>query len=449
MEESRNNRAVERRIKDALKNDRARIQVGRISHFGLLEMSRQRIRTGVLEGSTVVCPHCQGAGVVRSTASIALHVLRALEDALIKSSTHDVVVRTRAAVALYILNQKRANLRELERRFGIAITVEADDTLTGANYYGIERGEIATGVKGAAEPPPLEHDDFATSVDEPALFEEGVEEEREPLAEEDETAEAGQRGGEGAAPTEEGEVVRRRRRRRRRRAGERTFGESIAPDAPQPTDDGLAAVAEIGGDLESAVESIDLVDRRGSRSEGGRNGRRSRRSRGPRNQFPAHDEGVHERDASAPHVEPDLDCGPTRQPSWTRRPRPRMRLKGAEPSRSRRRWKDRNFHKAGVKNSNPLRRPQPSRPPQLRRRRSHLRLPRRKHRGLPRRRNGRRVLSRRLRLKSRLGPGAADGGSAHAQALSATDSGRTLALMDRRCLSIRATSLLSWPPFPQ
>ena len=118
MEESRNNRAVERRIKDALKNDRARIQVGRISHFGLLEMSRQRIRTGVLEGSTVVCAHCQGAGVVRSTASIALHVLRALEDALIKSSTHDVVVRTRTAVALYILNQKRANLRDLERRFG-------------------------------------------------------------------------------------------------------------------------------------------------------------------------------------------------------------------------------------------------------------------------------------------------------------------------------------------
>src|ERR1700747_3043523 len=90
MEESRNNRAVERRMKNALKNDRARIQVGRISHFGLLEMSRQRIRTGVLEGSTVVCPHCMGAGVVRSTSSVALHVLRVLEDALIKSSAHDM-----------------------------------------------------------------------------------------------------------------------------------------------------------------------------------------------------------------------------------------------------------------------------------------------------------------------------------------------------------------------
>ena len=108
-------------------------------------MSRQRIRTGVLEGSTVVCAHCQGAGVVRSTASIALHVLRVLEDALIKSATHDVVVRTRTAVALYILNQKRANLRDLERRFGVAVTIEADDTLTGANYHAIERGEPATG----------------------------------------------------------------------------------------------------------------------------------------------------------------------------------------------------------------------------------------------------------------------------------------------------------------
>ena len=119
MEEGRNNRAVERRMKDALKNDRARIQVGRISHFGLLEMSRQRIRTGVLEGSTVVCPHCMGAGVVRSTASIALHVLRVLEDALIKSATHNMTVRTRTEVALYILNQKRAHLRDLERRFGV------------------------------------------------------------------------------------------------------------------------------------------------------------------------------------------------------------------------------------------------------------------------------------------------------------------------------------------
>ena len=146
MEENRNNRAVEKRIKDALKNDRARIQVGRISHFGLLEMSRQRIRTGVLEGSTVVCEHCAGAGMVRSTSSIALHVLRLLEDALISDRSFDVVVRARSVVALYILNQKRAHLGELEIRFGVCVTFAADELLTGTTYCAVERGEPSTGV---------------------------------------------------------------------------------------------------------------------------------------------------------------------------------------------------------------------------------------------------------------------------------------------------------------
>ncbi|MGH6798716.1 MAG: Rne/Rng family ribonuclease, partial [Roseiarcus sp.] len=237
MEESRNNRAVERRIKDALKNDRARIQVGRISHFGLLEMSRQRIRTGVLEGSTVVCPHCQGAGVVRSTASIALHVLRVLEDGLIKSSTHDVTVRTRTPVALYILNQKRANLRDLERRFGVAIAVEADDTLTGANYHAIERGELATGVKSEGEPAKSSADDITPMIEEPAPVEAEDEDTLEaPGEENEEAARVSDRGG--SPSLEEGEAGRRRRRRRRRRGGERSFGDNPPQDAPQPTDDG-------------------------------------------------------------------------------------------------------------------------------------------------------------------------------------------------------------------
>jgi ribonuclease E len=283
MEEARNNRAVERRIKDALKNDRARIQVGRISHFGLLEMSRQRIRTGVLEGSTVVCAHCQGAGVVRSTASIALHVLRVLEDALIKSSTHDVAVRTRTPVALYILNQKRANLRDLERRFGVAIVVEADDTLTGANYHAIERGEPATGVKIDSEPlgPPAE--DTTTIVEEQAPVEDDEEELLEaPSQDGEEVAQISERGS--ALSAEEGDVGRRRRRRRRRRGGDRPFGENPPQDAPQPRDDGLAVVAEIGGDLELPSSAPDTFDRRGPRSEEERT-RRSRRSRGARNRF--------------------------------------------------------------------------------------------------------------------------------------------------------------------
>ena len=279
MEESRNNRAVERRIKDALKNDRARIQVGRISHFGLLEMSRQRIRTGVLEGSTVVCPHCQGAGVVRSTASIALHVLRVLEDALIRSSTHDLIVRTRTPVTLYILNQKRVNLRDLERRFGIAVIVEADDTLTGANYHAIERGEPATGVKSEGEPAKSLADNIAPIIEE----EPPVEAEETLEAFGDENEEVGRLSERGGSPSlaEDGEIGRRRRRRRRRR-GERPFGDNLPQDAPQPTDDGLAVVAEIGGDLVAPSGEVDAFARRGSRS-GEERHRRSRGSRDERN----------------------------------------------------------------------------------------------------------------------------------------------------------------------
>jgi ribonuclease E len=298
MEESRNNRSVERRIKDALKNDRARIQVGRISHFGLLEMSRQRIRTGVLEGSTVVCPHCQGSGVVRSTASIALHVLRVLEDALIKSATHDITMRTRTPVALYILNQKRANLRDLERRFGVAIAIEADDTLTGANYHAIERGEPAVGVKSEVEPPKSLADDFATIVEEPAPVEEDPEEIPEA------PSQVGQEVSHVSDPAggpslDESDVGRRRRRRRRRRGGERSFGENLPQDAPQPTDDGLAVVAEIGGDLQAPSGEVNAFDRRGPRTEEDRD-RRSRRSRGQRNRPSQRPDGETMRETRAP-----------------------------------------------------------------------------------------------------------------------------------------------------
>ncbi|MEY4091306.1 MAG: hypothetical protein RLZZ496_488, partial [Pseudomonadota bacterium] len=140
MEENRNNRSVERRLKDALKNDRARIQVGRISPFGLMEMSRQRIRTGVLEGSTVTCPHCAGAGMVRATPSVALHVLRHVEDLLLKSASHHITVKARADIALYLLNQKRMHVRSLEETFLVNITILVDETLTGTHPFHVERG---------------------------------------------------------------------------------------------------------------------------------------------------------------------------------------------------------------------------------------------------------------------------------------------------------------------
>ncbi len=143
MEENRNNRAVEKRLKEALKNDRARIQVSRISHFGLLEMSRQRIRASVLESTTEICPTCEGIGHVRSVSSIALFVLRSIEEHILKNSRHNVIVKTSAETAIYLLNTKRMSLIDLEARFGLTITIEADNTI-GMQYLTIERGELAT-----------------------------------------------------------------------------------------------------------------------------------------------------------------------------------------------------------------------------------------------------------------------------------------------------------------
>ena len=168
MDEGRNNRMVERRMKDALKHDRARIQVGRISHFGLLEMSRQRIRTSVLESSTEKCPTCGGLGHVRSVSSVALQLLRAIEDTLNKGATHNLIVRTRSEVALYVLNHKRAHLRALEERFHITITISADTTVSAQVSYIVERGEqmhtpeAAKAIAAAAPPMPttFEEDDF-------------------------------------------------------------------------------------------------------------------------------------------------------------------------------------------------------------------------------------------------------------------------------------------------
>ncbi|HEV2541520.1 MAG TPA: Rne/Rng family ribonuclease, partial [Methylobacterium sp.] len=219
MEEKRNNRAVEKRLNEALKNDRARIQVGRISPFGLLEMSRQRIRTGVLESSSIPCAHCGGSGFVRATSSVALHILRSIEEGLLKSASHNVVLRTRTETALYILNQKRAHLYDLEQRFQVAITISADDRLVATSAFQLERGEPAvkhegpvTGVRAVAISPVYEAEEFEDDVVETEEGEEAeiaaeAETETEGTAEERSAADASEDGGG------------RRRRRRRRRGG--------------------------------------------------------------------------------------------------------------------------------------------------------------------------------------------------------------------------------------
>ncbi|MBA5723913.1 ribonuclease E/G [Candidatus Liberibacter sp.] len=139
MEEKRNNRAVEKKLKESLKRDRARVQVGCISHFGILEMSRQRIRASVLESTTKICVHCGGAGYVRSQSSIALSVLRSIEDYLLQCTAYNITVHTTSEVVLYLLNQKRAAIIEYEKRFGVSINIVIGSRLEDKFFY-IEKG---------------------------------------------------------------------------------------------------------------------------------------------------------------------------------------------------------------------------------------------------------------------------------------------------------------------
>ena len=283
MDEGRNNRTVERRLKEALKHDRARIQVGRISHFGLLEMSRQRIRTSVLESSTEKCPVCGGSGHVRSVSSVALQLLRAVEEMLIKGATHNLIVRTRAEVALYVLNHKRAHLRALEERFRITITVSADPAVTGQQSYVIDRGEQVHTPEAArnlaAQQPqiPLSTDEAAEDSVAEDEQDEGIEERA-----------AGEP--EGEVHRENGEREGGRRRRRRRGRGGRGRGGEARRDTQSVTHDTVPEHAVTHEDHDGGLpeedgpaQQQDAQFAEGEARDGGRRRRRRGRRGGRRN----------------------------------------------------------------------------------------------------------------------------------------------------------------------
>ncbi len=230
MDESKNNRAVEKRLKDALKDDRARIQMGKISGFGLMEISRQRRRTGVLEGTTHVCEHCNGTGRVRSVESSALATLRALEIEALKGGG-EAMLKAPRAVALYILNEKRAHLARIHETFGLFVTVIVDDAMPHADYE-IERtanetrpdhAVIITQARSRLDL--IEDDGFDDSVEDEDDDE--VEEEDETPArsavsdDHDDEDEDEDEAGDDAAGDEEGDSRNRGRGRRRRRRGGR------------------------------------------------------------------------------------------------------------------------------------------------------------------------------------------------------------------------------------
>src|SRR5688572_24421938 len=178
MESNGHIRKVEKAMKDALKNDRARIQVGRISSFGLMEMSRQRLRTGVLEASTRPCPHCDGSGLMRTASSAGLSALRMIEDEAARGRGDKILLRAGREAGVYLLNKKRVELGEIEQRYGVSIEVLIDESLEGARMNVESSGPRPVAPERVeAAPLPVDDEEDEIEID---LEDEGEEDEEQP-----------------------------------------------------------------------------------------------------------------------------------------------------------------------------------------------------------------------------------------------------------------------------
>lgn len=277
MEEARNNRAVEKRFKDALKTDRARIQVGRISNFGLLEMSRQRRRSGIVDGTTHVCASCNGAGVVRSSEMAALRILRAIEQAALRERAAVIAVKASLDVTLYILNHKRAWLKRIEDDYAVSVEIAADMSKSG-DAFDLEKRGAPRDLAAA----PAVRADVVEAASEPAL---------EPSDDEDNT-DADQDGAPRAPSQSRAEQPGeggRRKRRRRRRGGRRDDQGGEARPASQREAAEDVAGSDIDDDRSEADDAGEEngedkagVEGRAANGEGGDRARRRRGRRGGR-----------------------------------------------------------------------------------------------------------------------------------------------------------------------
>ena len=247
MEERRNNLAVEKRLKDKLKTDRARIQVGRISGFGLLEMSRQRLRPGMLEASTAPCVHCHGTGIIRSDDSLSLSVLRQLEEEGTRNRSKEVLLRAPVAIVNFLMNQKREHVAQIEARYGLSVRVEADPSMISPDFV-IEKFKTATRAVPEAASPVI-----SASALHMADFDE----------DDDTTAESA--GADAAEPSSagrdgdaDGEPVKKKKRRRRRR---RKPGSGAAGDSHDAEAQARAGSTEsAAGQGDSAAAPGDVAD---------------------------------------------------------------------------------------------------------------------------------------------------------------------------------------------
>ena len=251
MEHNSNVRKVERAMKDALKNDRARIQVGRISGFGLMEMSRQRLRTGVLEATTRQCPHCDGTGLVRTASSAGLSALRLIEDEAAKGKGTIITLFASTEAAVYLLNAKRADLAEIEERYGVCVVVEPEGEDEGAKMRVSSSG-----------PRPTEAPKFEPIVEE--IGDEDISDDEDDDDEEDRQARNDEEGGEGRA---------KRRRRRRGGRGRNRNRDREDGDAEESSDDETED-QDVGEASDGEEDGEERPRRRRRRGGRGRNRRR-------------------------------------------------------------------------------------------------------------------------------------------------------------------------------
>ena len=240
MDERRNNAAVEKMMKDKLKTDRARIQVGRISGFGLMEMSRQRLRPGMLESTTKPCSHCHGTGLLRSDDTVALGILRQLEEEGVRGRSKEVLVKVPTIIANYLMNQKREHVAQIETRYGLSVCVEGDPHMVSPDFT-VEKFKTASRIVAEVVAPAVISSDTAVMTD----VEETVEE-----AEEQTTAPTPE-AQDGDAPTKK-----RRRRRRRRRGGGGGENAEANGEGTTSSDDGqVAAQSDPQGDTQTDAQA--------------------------------------------------------------------------------------------------------------------------------------------------------------------------------------------------
>ena len=243
MEERRNNNSVEKRIKDKLKTDRARIQVGRISGFGLMEMSRQRLRPGMIEATTQPCPHCHGTGLIRSDDNLALSILRQIEEEGVRRRTREVLVKCPVPIANYLMNQKREHVAQIESRYGLSVRIEGVASLVSPDYE-IEKFKTATRVV----PEPTETVVSVDAVD-MEQFDDSEDSSETPEAKDD--------------TQEEGNKPRKRRRRRRRRkSGQAQEDGAVNNDgeASSESKDDQSGAQDVQDELAQQEQTVDVVD---------------------------------------------------------------------------------------------------------------------------------------------------------------------------------------------